>query len=133
MIRKTTAFLLTILLGLYLPAAATSVCFCLGSGDQSKTAACCEELTTCCEEHQKKAQSCCEDPDCCLIIPALPDGMEPQLAQAPLPVSLPALIMVNEQLQPAPSIEAPRSLISHPAPPPPPGAPIRIAFGVWRL
>ncbi|MGB6221457.1 hypothetical protein [Haloferula sp.] len=132
MIRKATSFLLLILLGLYLPAAATSVCLCLGPQTQAPDACPCVASTSCCEETETGMSSCCSDPDCCVVIPAMPDGMEPQLTLAPLPVAAPAPVSLHAELPPVPSSEL-RSPVSHRAPPPLRSAPIRIAYGVWRL
>ena len=130
MIRKATAVLFVILLGLYLPAAATSTCICVGPPALGEIDSCCVEITTCCENGD--AQPCAGDPDCCVVIPSLPDGMEPQFTELPTPVAAPLPVQLPEEFIAAPVCDAPRSLLPSRAPPPL-STPVRITFGVWRL
>lgn len=132
MIRKATAYVLLLLLGLYLPAASMTVCVCMEPTLDEKES-CCAEVPACCEDHEADAKSCCEDTDCCIVIPGLPDGMEPQLIHAPNPLSLPAPLILSEEFVVLPARKLSSATLSNPTPPPPPGAPIRIALGVWRL
>lgn len=133
MFRKATAIVLVLLLGLYLPAAATSACLCLEPVDQPGLESCCDQKPTCCGDSAANDKSCCEDSTCCVVIPALPDGMEPLLTFAPLPVSLPAPAILACPLAAPPTPALAYEAVYPEASPPPPGAPSRIAFGVWRL
>ena len=131
MIRRVAALALLLLLGLYLPAAGMPVCLCIGTA-ASMEESCCSEAGSCCEEPHSGCKSCCGDPECCVVISGIPDGMEPQAAQLPMPLVAPLPIILQEEfLVPnwtavQPPLPLPRSL-------PPPGDPVRIAFGVWRL
>lgn len=131
MIRKATALALLLLLGLYLPAAGMPVCLCIGPST-SLEEPCCGETMTCCETSADGQKSCCGDPDCCVVISGVPDGMEPQAAHVPLPLSAPLLIATVTAFEPEAlatlRIPSPSSRTA-----PPPGDPVRIAFGVWRL
>ncbi|MFC7337541.1 hypothetical protein ACFQY0_10165 [Haloferula chungangensis] len=132
MIRKATAYVLLLLLGLYLPAASMSVHLCVKptSGDDLS---CVIAAPDCCEEDHADAKPCCEEQDCCIDLPSLPDGMEPQLIAAPAPVALPAPLLLADDFSLLPMREHWLATSSDRAPPLPPGAPIRIAHGVWRL
>jgi hypothetical protein len=130
MIRKATAVLFVILLGLYLPAAATSTCICVGPSVFGEMDDCCVETPACCED--ENSQPCAGDPDCCVVIPSLPDGMEPQFTELPAPVAAPLPVLLPEEFVVAPLCDVPRSLLSSRAPPLP-STPVRITFGVWRL
>jgi hypothetical protein len=132
MIRKATSYVLLLLLGLYLPAASMTVCVCMKSALDEKQS-CGAGVPACCENHEADATPCCEDPDCCIVVPGLPDGMEPQLIHAPNPVSLPAPLFLADEFVALPARGLSLATLSYRAPPPPPGAPIRIALGVWRL
>ena len=129
MIRKATTYLLLFLLGLYLPAASMTVCVCLNAADPCETASCCSSTSDCGED----PDPCCGDSDCCITVPSLPDGMEPQLIHAPDPVALPAPLILEGEFVVFPARNFSRTALPNRAPPPPPGAPIRIALGVWRL
>ena len=131
MIRKATALALLVLLGLYLPAAAMPVCLCLGP--QSFLAdPCCQEEVNCCDSEAADASDCCGDPECCVLVSGIPDGMEPQAQHLPPPLAapLPVVTIVDFAVVPM----AHQLALCRPSGcSPPTGDPVRIAFGVWRL
>lgn len=129
MIRKTTAYLVLLLLGFYLPAASMTVNVCLDTANPCEPESCCSSKLNSCED----PDPCCDDSDCCIIIHALPDGMEPQVIHAPDATSLPAPLVLADEFVLYPVRDLSRTALPNRAPPPPPGAPIRIALGVWRL
>lgn len=129
MIRKATASVLLLLLGLYLPASSMTMCVCLNPAALDEKAGCCQTSLDCGED----ADPCWGESDCCIVIPGLPDGMEPQLIQTPNPVSLPVPLILADEFVVRPVHEISRATLSNRAPPPLRGAPVRIAFGVWRL
>jgi hypothetical protein len=131
MIRKATALALLLLFGLYLPAAAMPVCLCIGPA-ASIEESCCADAGSCCGDQGEDGKSCCGDPECCIVIAGIPDGMEPQPTQLPLPLSAPLPTVIPEAFVPVPSLDS-LVLTQRYETPPPPGDPIRIAFGVWRL
>ena len=129
MFRKATTVLLLIFLGLYMPVAGTSVCRCLGPDAES----CCAELSGCCDEGETGEDSCCGDPDCCVVLPVMPEGVEPQLSVVPASLSVPAQVVQTGDflsLSSRVTVVTPAPIC---APPPWSGASIRIATGVWRL
>jgi len=129
MIRKASAYVLLLLLGLYLPVASMTVCVCLEPVDPDGVEDCCGVAVDCCQD----SDPCWGESECCILIPGLPNGMEPQLIHAPAPLSLPAPLILADEFVIFPKREFSRTALSNRAPPPPPGAPIRIALGVWRL
>lgn len=131
MIRKVSALFMFLLFGLYLPAAVTPVCLCIGPSVVAEDS-CCHEEASCCTETADGARICCDDPECCLHIAGLPDGMEPQPTSLPHPLAAPLPVIVPHEfvVEPVPTALIPRDRFEAAAPP---GDPVRIAFGVWRL
>lgn len=131
MIRKVTALALLLLFGLYLPAGAAPLCLCIGH-DALAEERCCEDSDSCCTDQANDADACCGDPECCLLVTGLREGMEPQTTQLPEPLSAPLPVVTFDALaiDPLPAVQTLPGLTEIP---PPPGDPVRIAFGVWRL
>ncbi|MEM9235286.1 MAG: hypothetical protein AAGB14_00805 [Verrucomicrobiota bacterium] len=131
MIRKAIALLLFLILGLYAPVVALPLCLCGGNQPAVQDDGCCEE-EPCSTETEAERTPCCSDPECCIVLTGMPDGMEPQVSATPVPVPAPVLIALSDALD-ASLAQAgdPRPRMADP--PPPAEACARIAFGVWRL
>lgn len=131
MLRQATALALLLLLGLFLPAAATPLCLCLSSSPFSEQS-CCGAADSCCKGGDQDKAPCCGDPQCCVIINGMPDGVEAQSTQLPGPLVAPLPVLIAEPFvieplgdsQPLPDEFRTTHF---------PGDPVRIAFGVWRL
>lgn len=131
MIRKATALALLFLLGLYLPAVALPTCVCIGPV-ASIEADCGVEAETCCDSHDAEASPCCGDPECCIVVIELPDGIEPQASEVPGPLTAPLPVVSELEVLTLPVLDG--LVERHPdVVPPLPGDPIRIVYGVWRL
>lgn len=131
MFRKATALALLLLLGLFLPAAAMPLCLCLGTSPLSEQS-CCEAAGSCCQDGDQDPLPCCGDPECCVVIDGMPDGMEPQPTQLPPPLVAPLPVIIPEAFVVEP-ISCSQPLPDQPRTCHPPRDPARIAFGVWRL
>jgi len=131
MIRKATALALLFLLGLYMPAVALPACVCI-SPAASLEASCGTDAEACCDSHEADASSCCGDPECCIVVIELPDGIEPKASEIPGPLTAPLPVVSELEIEDVPRFDG--HIERHPdATKAPPGAPIRIAYGVWRL
>ena len=129
MFNKIMATALVLLLGLFLPAAANPTCICLGPPALTLDSGCCDTEIDCCsegEEHQ-----CCGEPECCVLLPELPDGQEPTVLHAPIMVAVP-LPLIETRLEPQLVRELSRTAKPLSRPPPPLGV-AQHTFGVWRL